>query len=142
MRLLHMGEKTSAANAMVAGLGPTLRVYVGDTIAEGATPRRLSPTPALVLAHELGHHAHGDTVAAARGHGGRRWRSALAGGWLAVRGLAPDGPGHLTSLPALVLGLSLASALASPLAAAYSRRRSAPPTPTRSTSPARASATP
>ena len=35
MRLLHMGEKTSAANAMVAGLGPTLRVYVGDTIAEG-----------------------------------------------------------------------------------------------------------
>ena len=29
LRLLLMGEKTSAANAMVAGLGPTVRIYVG-----------------------------------------------------------------------------------------------------------------
>lgn len=122
MRLLHMGEKTSAANAMVAGLGPTLRVYVGDTIGEEADPDVSLTDTRLVLAHELGHHAHHDAwrllcwsaVALAAG---------LTGAWLAVRELAPDGPGHLTALPALVLGFSLASALISPLGAAYSRRR-------------------
>ena len=60
MRLLHMGEKTSAANAMVAGLGPTLRVYVGDTIAERRDAEERLTDTRLVLAHELGHHAHGD----------------------------------------------------------------------------------
>jgi Zn-dependent protease with chaperone function len=122
MRLLHMGEKTSAANAMVAGLGPTLRVYVGDTIGEEADPDVSLTDTRLVLAHELGHHAHHDAwrlltwsaVALAAG---------LAGAWLAVRELSPDGPGHLTALPALVLGFSVASALISPLGAAYSRRR-------------------
>jgi STE24 endopeptidase len=122
MRLLHMGEKTSAANAMVAGLGPTLRVYIGDTIGEEADPDVSLTDTRLVLAHELGHHAHHDAwrlltwsaVALAAG---------LAGAWLAVRDLSPDGPGHLTALPAFVLGFSLASALISPLGAAYSRRR-------------------
>jgi len=122
MRLLHMGEKTSAANAMVAGLGPTLRVYVGDTIGEQADDQTAVTDTRLVLAHELGHHARHDTwrmftvSAAALAVG-------LAGAWLAVRELAPDGPGHVTALPALLLGFSLASTLVSPLGAAYSRRR-------------------
>src|SRR4029079_13594515 len=34
LQLLKMGEKTAAANAMVAGLGPTVRIYVSDTLAE------------------------------------------------------------------------------------------------------------
>jgi STE24 endopeptidase len=122
MRLLHMGEKTSAANAMVAGLGPTLRVYVGDTIADGADQETALTDTRLVLAHELGHHARSDV-----------WRMlgwtavsvaiGLAGAWVAVRELSPDGPGHLTALPALVLGFSLATAMIGPLGAAYSRRR-------------------
>src|SRR5204863_8547176 len=89
LRLLHMGDKTSAANAMVAGLGPTLRVYVGDTIAEGVDAEEGITDTRLVLAHELGHHAHRDVwrliawtaVALAAG---------TAGGWLAVRELAAD----------------------------------------------------
>ena len=99
MRLLHMGEKTSAANAMVAGLGPTLRVYVGDTIAEGEDAEEGLTDTRLVLAHELGHHAHGDVwrllgitaLTLAAGIAGapdisrrcRRWCSAsrLAGRW-------------------------------------------------------------
>jgi STE24 endopeptidase len=121
MRLLHMGEKTSAANAMVAGLGPTLRVYIGDTIGEDADADTGLTDTRLVLAHELGHHARGDVwkllawsaIAIAAG---------MAGAWLAVRELSPDGPGHLTALPALVLGFSLASALLSPAGAAFSRR--------------------
>lgn len=124
LRLLHMGEKTAAANAFVAGLGPTLRIYVGDTLAEqrdedagGALARTR-----VVLAHELGHHVRRDS-----------WRLmalsagltalGIAGSWAAVELAAPDGPGHLTALPAVVLGYALASALGSPLAAAYSRRR-------------------
>ncbi len=121
MRLLHMGEKTSTANAMVAGMGPTLRVYVGDTIGEQSDPELAVTDTRLVLAHELGHHAHGDT-----------WRlmgwtlivlaGGMAGAWLGVRELSPDGPGHLTVLPSLLLGFSLATALLTPLGAAYSRR--------------------
>jgi STE24 endopeptidase len=125
LRLLRMGEKTAAANAMVAGLGPTVRIYVSDTLAQpeadededGALARTR-----VVLAHELGHHVHRDV-----------WRllclsagstaAGVAGGWAGVEWLAPHGAGHLSSLPALVLGFSLASAAVSPLAAAYSRRR-------------------
>jgi STE24 endopeptidase len=121
MRLLHMGEKTSAANAMVAGLGPTLRVYVGDTIGEQADAATSLSDTRLVLAHELGHHARRDVwkllawtaLALAAG---------MAGAWLAVRAWAPDGPGHLTALPAVLLGFSLGSALVSPAGAAFSRR--------------------
>ena len=122
LRLLHMGEKTSAANAMVAGLGPTLRVYVGDTIGEGNEAQTGIADTRLVLAHELGHHVSNDVwrllavsaVALAAG---------MAGAWAAVRWLAPHGPGHLTCLPALMIGFMLASAAFSPLGAAYSRRR-------------------
>jgi STE24 endopeptidase len=122
LRLLHMGEKTSAANAMVAGLGPTLRVYVGDTIGEGTEAETGIADTRLVLAHELGHHVSNDV-----------WRllawsalalaAGMAGAWSAVRWLAPDGPGHLTCLPALMIGFMLASSALSPLGAAYSRRR-------------------
>ena len=122
LRLLKMGEKTAAANAMVAGLGPTLRVYVGDTIAEGSEAETGIEDTRLVLAHELGHHVTNDV-----------WRllawsalalaAGMAGAWASVRWLAPDGPGHLTCLPALMIGFMLASSAISPLGAAYSRRR-------------------
>ncbi|MDX6594338.1 MAG: endopeptidase [Gaiellales bacterium] len=122
MRLLHMGEKTSAANAMVAGLGPTLRVYVGDTIADGEDQETALTDTRLVLAHELGHHARRD-VWRMLGWTAISMAVGLAGAWLAVRELSPDGPGHLTALPALVLGFSLATAVIGPIGAAYSRRR-------------------
>jgi STE24 endopeptidase len=122
LRVLHLGEKTSAGNAMVAGIGPTRRIYVGDTLSEGAGEDERIDETCVVLAHELGHHVHGDP-----------WRllafSAIglaigvAGAAAAVAALAPDGAGHLTSLPAVVLGFSIASALASPLGGWYSRRR-------------------
>jgi len=122
LRLLHLGEKTSAGNAMVAGIGPTRRIYVGDTLSEDADEDERIDETCVVLAHELGHHVHGDP-----------WRMlafsaiglgvGVAGAALAVAAWAPDGAGHLNSLPALVLGFSVASALASPLSGWYSRRR-------------------
>ncbi len=125
MRLLKMGEKTAAANAMVAGLGPTVRIYVSDTLAEteeGEDEVGALARTRVVLAHELGHHVHRDmwrlmAVSAASLAVG------ILGAWAAVAVLAPDGSGHLSALPAVVLGFSLASAAVSPLVAAYSRRR-------------------
>ena len=122
LRVLHLGEKTSAGNAMVAGLGPTRRIYVGDTLSSDAPEQERIAETCAVLAHELGHHATGDP-----------WRllafSALpiaagaAGAAVAVDRLAPHGAGRLDALPALVLGFTLASAVVSPLGAWYSRRR-------------------
>jgi Zn-dependent protease with chaperone function len=125
LRLLKMGEKTAAANAMVAGLGPTVRIYVSDTLAEpagGEDDAGALARTRVVLAHELGHHVHRDlwrlmAVSAASSLAG------VLGMWAAVATLAPHGPGHLSTLPAAVLGFSLASAAVSPLTAAYSRRR-------------------
>lgn len=125
LRLLLMGEKTSAANAMVAGLGPTVRIYVGDTLAGDsgyATDSEALGHTRVVLAHELGHRVHHDV-----------WRLTLAqaaatavgmlGAWVGVLWLAPDGVGHLTTLPSVVLGFSVAAAAIAPVGAWYSRRR-------------------
>jgi STE24 endopeptidase len=125
LRLLKMGEKTAAANAMVAGLGPTVRVYVSDTLAEPAADEDEDGALArtrVVLAHELGHYVSHDVwrlLAVSAG----TIAVGVAGAWAAIELWAPDGIGHLSTLPAAVLGFSLASAVVSPLAAAYSRRR-------------------
>ena len=141
LRLLHMGEKTSAANAMVAGLGPTLRVYVGDTIAEGSEAETGIADTRLVLAHELGPPRQQRRLAAAGlvggGAGGGHGRAPGP----AVRWLAPDGPGHLTCLPALMIGFTLASARSRRWARPTRDGANGRPTRTPSRSPARASAT-
>jgi STE24 endopeptidase len=121
LRLLRMGEKTAAANAFVAGIGPSRRIYVSDTLVEEGDPDAIARAR-VVLAHELGHQLHGDI-----------WRLmglqcallgvGLAGARVAVGLLVIGAPGHLAALPATALGFGLASAAAAPLAAWYSRRR-------------------
>lgn len=125
LRLLLMGEKTSAANAMVAGLGPTVRIYVGDTLGGDsgyATDSEALGHTRVVLAHELGHRVHHDvwrlTLAQAAGTA-----VGMLGAWVGVLWLAPDGVGHLTTLPSVVLGFSVAAALIAPVGAWYSRRQ-------------------
>jgi STE24 endopeptidase len=53
---LNMSAKTTAANAMLAGLGNTRRIILGDTLLENFTPDEIE----VVLAHELGHQVHAD----------------------------------------------------------------------------------
>ena len=124
LRLLKMGEKTAAANAMVAGLGPTVR---------STSPTR-SPSPRRGRRGERARAHAGRPRARARAPLHRDiWRlldglggttgAGVAGAWAAVEGLAPDGAGHVTALPAAALGFSLGSAVVSPFVAAYSRRR-------------------
>jgi len=54
--ILHLSEKTTAANAAVMGLGRTRRIVVGDTMLDRYTTDEIE----VVLAHELGHHVHRD----------------------------------------------------------------------------------
>jgi STE24 endopeptidase len=54
VRVAEVGGETTAANAVAAGLGPSRRVILWDTVLDG----RYSPEEvSVVLAHELGHHA-------------------------------------------------------------------------------------
>lgn len=53
---MHMSAKTTAANAMVMGLGNTRRVVIGDTLMDRYTPDEIE----VVVAHELGHQVHND----------------------------------------------------------------------------------
>ena len=49
---MDMSAETVKANAMLAGLGRTRRVLLGDTLLSGFTPEEIE----VIFAHEIGHH--------------------------------------------------------------------------------------
>jgi STE24 endopeptidase len=49
---IKLSEETVKANAMLAGLGRTRRVLMGDTLLNGFTPDEID----VIFAHEIGHH--------------------------------------------------------------------------------------
>ena len=51
---MKMSSETAKANAMLAGLGHTRRVILGDTLLDEFTADEI----AVVLAHEIGHHVY------------------------------------------------------------------------------------
>ena len=53
---MNMSKRTTAANAMVIGLGNTRRIVVGDTLLDRYALDEIE----VVLAHELGHQVHHD----------------------------------------------------------------------------------
>jgi STE24 endopeptidase len=54
--VMDLSSRTVAANAMLAGLGRTRRIILGDTLLQNYTPDEIE----TVLAHELAHHVHND----------------------------------------------------------------------------------
>lgn len=52
---LDLSKDTKKANAMLAGLGASRRVYLSDTLLEAFDEEEIG----VVFAHELGHHVHG-----------------------------------------------------------------------------------
>jgi STE24 endopeptidase len=56
--VMDMSSRTSTANAMLAGLGSTRRIILGDTLLEGYTHDEIE----TILAHELAHHVHNDLL--------------------------------------------------------------------------------
>ncbi len=51
---LGMSEETTKANAMLAGLGATRRILMGDTLLDKFSKDEID----VIFAHEIGHHVH------------------------------------------------------------------------------------
>ena len=51
---MKMSDETVKANAMLAGLGGTRRVILGDTLLDGFSTEEIE----VIFAHEIGHHVH------------------------------------------------------------------------------------
>ena len=51
---MDLSAETVKANAMLAGMGRTRRVLMGDTLLDGFTPDEIE----VIFAHEIGHHVH------------------------------------------------------------------------------------
>ena len=116
-----LGEKTRRANAALVGTGDTRRVLLSDTLLAGYTDDEIE----VILAHELGHHAHGDITK------GLAIEAALIpiGFALAAVGLGrlwgPLGltsPADVAGLPLLVLIAGTLSLVSAPVLNALSRR--------------------
>jgi STE24 endopeptidase len=116
LRVQDVAGVTSAANAESVGLGPGRTVVLWNTLLDGRFDRR---EIRFVLAHELGHQAHGDV-----------WRLA---GWYALFALpglfllaaATRRRGSLrtpAAVPLLLLVLALLQLAATPLQNVVSRR--------------------
>lgn len=117
---IKFSSKTSAGNAMLMGWGNTRRIVISDTMLQRYSPEEIE----VVMAHELGHHRHGDVVRLIV------VQSALIllGFYLvnvvlhrAVPGLDFEGISDIAALPLLALVLAAFTVVLSPLANAYNR---------------------
>jgi STE24 endopeptidase len=115
-----LGEKTTKANAALAGIGSTRRILVSDTMLAEYSDEEIE----VVLAHEIAHHVHGDIW---KGIG---FESALvlAGFYAAARALEQSvgwlglaGPADVAGLPVLLMAAGAVSLVMLPAAHAMSR---------------------
>lgn len=116
-----MSRRTKAANAALTGLGSTRRIVLGDTLLNEFTADEIE----TVLAHELGHHVHGDIA----------WGIVigslvnLVSLYLASLGLAWGAarlgtlPADVAAMPLLGLVLGAFGLVTLPLQSGYSRWR-------------------
>lgn len=116
------GERARRADAALVGLFGTRRILVSNTLLADYSDDEIL----VVLAHELGHHVHGDI-----------WKSlavesaaTLTGLFAAHKALTTVGPGlgiaathDLAGLPLILLAAGLSSLLFVPLANMVSRRQ-------------------
>jgi STE24 endopeptidase len=115
-----LGDKTKKANAALAGIGATRRILVSDTMLAEYSDEEIE----VVLAHELGHHVHGDIWK------GIAFESGLiVGGFsVAARVLTTFSPSiglrgavDVAGLPLLLLAAGAVSIVMLPVAHAMSR---------------------
>ena len=115
-----LGEKTSRANAALAGAGRTRRILVSDTLLKNYSDDEIE----VVLAHELAHHVHHDLWTALALETAIV-STALHGAHLTATYASPalglGGAADLAALPLLALGGGAVSLLLAPLSNAWSR---------------------
>ena len=114
-------RKSRTANAAVVGLGRTRRILLFDTLATGFREEEVE----AVLAHELGHHVHGDLRRGLLVQGALT----LVTFWLAAQLLAAgapywnlEGPADPAGLPWLAVAMMVLGVVQLPLANTFSRR--------------------
>jgi len=113
-------RKSRTANAAVVGIGRTRRIIVFDTLLSGFTPEEIES----VLAHELGHHVHGDIRRGLLVHGVLLLvtaRLAALGLDVGVPLLGLTGPADPAGLPWLGLVLLALGLIQLPLGNGFSR---------------------
>ena len=121
---IDLSRRTKAANAVLVGLGPTRRIVLGDTLLDSFDLDEAE----TVVAHELGHHVHGDIAT------GLLVQSAATVTVFAlvdivlralVRGGRLESLADPAGWPAFVLTWSVLGFLEAPLLNVYSRWREA-----------------
>jgi STE24 endopeptidase len=117
-----MSRRTRSANAALVGLGRTRRIVLGDTLLDEFPSDEIE----AVLAHELGHHVHGDIpVGVLIGSGVMLLNLWIADAVLtgaAARGVL-SAPTDLAGLPIFALVFFVLGFFTGPLENAYSRWR-------------------
>ena len=120
---MDLSEETVKANAMLAGLGRTRRVLLGDTLLTGFHPDEIE----VVFAHEIGHHVFRHIrkmilAGLATSTAGFWICDRLLTGWVAQSGGQTDyGLMPVYTLPFLLLILAMFALLLEPLQNAVSR---------------------
>ena len=121
---LALSEATVKANAMLAGLGRTRRVLLGDTLLEHFSPDEIE----VIFAHEIGHHVFRHIhkmIALARSIAFAVSGSATgcsSSGWAGRPGRVDYSRLSIASLPLLLLILTLFGTLVEPVQNSFSRR--------------------
>lgn len=119
---IDLSQRTTAANAALLGLGKTRRIVLGDTLYKDYTHDEIE----TILAHELGHHVHGDIPR------GIVFQSLLTFGGLflsqqvlnwGVTFFGFSGPEDIAAFPILALVLGGFMVITIPLGNTYSRAR-------------------
>ena len=117
---IRLSSKTTAGNAMLMGWGNTRRIVLGDTMLQRYTPEEIE----VVMAHELGHHRHGDIVRLMVAQSALMllgfYLMNLALNW-AVPRLDMSGISDVAALPLLALVGAAFALVLMPLSNAYSR---------------------
>ncbi|MFH1486011.1 MAG: M48 family metallopeptidase [Chloroflexota bacterium] len=119
--VLDLSRKATAANAALMGLGNTRRIVLTDTLFGQHSPDEIE----VIVAHELGHHAHRDIARLIVVQTGLILLSFCLAD-LVLRAAVPmlgfAGIADVASLPLFALVLVVFSLIVRPLDNAYSRR--------------------
>ncbi len=119
---INLSSRSTAANAMVMGLGSTKRIALGDTLYNHYSPDEIE----TIIAHELGHQVHHDLelgiVVQSLLLLGGMYVASLFLHW-GVHAFGFQGPGDIAALPLLVLAIGVFSVITLPLINGYSRWR-------------------
>jgi STE24 endopeptidase len=116
-----LGDRTRRAGAVLIGAGATRRILLSDTLLADYTDDEIE----VILAHEMGHHAHGDVLKGLAGDA-----AVLACGFLAARvvleaswaRLGLSGPADAAGVPLLMLTVGAVTLAARPVLNGLSRR--------------------